>query len=227
MERHIFLGVLLVTLLGIGVAMMVPMAEDHRPEMLPWAIKVQPDGTSTVFGLNIDHSTLGEAEKRFALEAEVSLFRAADGKMVVEAFFDNVTLTGLGAKLVMVMALSDAQLQAMYGRGLRIANMGGGASKVTLHPDDMALVRNTPIASITYLPKTHLDAALVSKRFGEPAERIAEPGTDVVHWLYPAKGLDVTVSESEKEVLQYVAPRDFEQLRAPLVKRAAAGVPKS
>ncbi len=224
MERHIFLGVLLVTLLGIGVAMMVPMAEDHRPEMLPWAIKTQPDGTSTVFGLNLGHSTLGEAEKRFALEAELSLFRAADGKMVVEAFFDNVTLTGLGAKLVLVMNLSDQQLQAMYGRGLRIANMGGGASKVTLHPDDVALVRNTPIASLTYLPKAHLDAALVTKRFGEPAERVTEPGDgSVVHWLYPAKGLDVTVSGGEKEVLQYVAPRDFEQLRAPLLERAAKG----
>ena len=165
--------------------------------------------------------TVGEAEQRFGLDAELSLFRAADGKMVVEAFFDNVTLTGLGAKLVLVAGLSDQQLQGIYERGLRIANLGGGARKVTLGPDDVALVRKTPIASLTYLPKAHLDNALVAKRFGEPAERVTEAESGVVHWLYPAKGLDVAVSPDQKEVLQYVAPRDFERLRAPLLVQGA------
>ena len=44
-----------------------------------------------------------------------------------------------------------------------------------------------------------------------------EPG--VVHWLYPVKGLDVVVREEGKEVLQYVAPREFERLARPLVEK--------
>jgi hypothetical protein len=51
-------------------------------------------------------------------------------------------------------------------------------------------------------------------------ERIAE-GPGVNHWLYPEKGLDIVVSDDGKEVLQYVAPRDFRQPVAPL-RRAAA-----
>jgi hypothetical protein len=38
-----------------------------------------------------------------------------------------------------------------------------------------------------------------------------------VHLLYPPLGLDVVVDGDGKELLQYVAPRDFERLRAPLL----------
>ena len=71
---------------------------------------------------------------------------------------------------------------------------------------------------LTYLPKTDLEPKVVGKRFGEPAEKIAEPGGRVEHWLYPDKGLDIVMDKQAKEVLQYVAPKDFARLRAPLEK---------
>ena len=39
-----------------------------------------------------------------------------------------------------------------------------------------------------------------------------------VHLLYPDKGLDVVVDSEGKELLQYVAPKDFALLREPLLK---------
>ena len=39
-----------------------------------------------------------------------------------------------------------------------------------------------------------------------------------MHLLYPDKGLDVVVDGNGKELLQYVAPRDFAELREPLNK---------
>jgi hypothetical protein len=39
-----------------------------------------------------------------------------------------------------------------------------------------------------------------------------------VHLLYPEKGLDVVVDSDGKELLQYVAPRNFAELREPLHK---------
>jgi hypothetical protein len=43
----------------------------------------------------------------------------------------------------------------------------------------------------------------------------------VEHFLYPAKGLDLILDRKGKEVLQYVAPRDFARLREPLTARHA------
>lgn len=217
-ERYLFLGVLVFSLLAIAVAMFVPGRQDHRPEMLPWAIALHEDGTSTAFGLRLGHSTLGEAEQLFQTELELILFQSPQGRRVAEGYFDGVTLSGLAAKLVLEAALSEEDLQGMFERGLRIATMGNGSRKVTLHPDDVARLRVTPIASLTYLPRAHLDDALVEKRFGVPARKVNEPGGDVVHWLYPERGLDVAVSAGGKEVLQYVAPRDFSRLMAPLLE---------
>lgn len=218
-ERHTFLFVLVFSLLAIAVAILIPGRQEHQPEMLPWAVTAHEDGTSTVFGVQLGRSTLGEAEQLFKSEAELSLFQPEQGRMAAEAYFDAVTLSGLAAKLVLEAALSEAELQAMYTRGLRIANMGKGR-KVTLHPDDIARIRATPVASLTYLPRTHLDEKLVEARFGVPEQKVAEPGGDVVHWLYPDRGLDVAISTEGKEVLQYVAPRDFTRLMAPLLQQS-------
>jgi hypothetical protein len=218
-ERYLLLGVLTFSLLAIIVAMLVPGRQDHRPEMLPWAITVHEDGTSTAFGLHLGHSTLGDAEQLFQTEVELILFQSPQGRRAAEGYFDGVTLSGLAAKLVVEAALSEAELQGMFERGVRIATMGDGSRKVTLHPDDSARLRATPIASLTYLPRTHLDEALVEKRFGVPERKLNEPGGEVVHWLYPERGLDVAISAGGKEVLQYVSPRDFSRLMAPLLEQ--------
>ncbi len=221
MERKMILGILVFAVLATGALMLVPIKEDRRPEMLPWTVTVNPDGTSTVFGLTLGHTTLSQAEKQLDAEAEISVFLSPSGKLSGEAYFDNVTLSGLGAKLVLEAGLSEEELQGMFDRGVRITTTENGSRKVTLHPDDAAKLGNTPIASLTYLPKANLDDALVLKRFGEPQQRVAEDAGKVVHWLYPQRGLDVAVSPTEKEVLQYVPPRDFTRLMAPVLARAA------
>jgi hypothetical protein len=108
----------------------------------------------------------------------------------------------------------------MYNNGVRVANMGGGRQKITVAEADLAKLKQTPIASLTYLPKANLDAGMISSRFGEPAERIKERDSLIEHWLYPQKGLDIALDPEGKEVLQYVQPRHFESLRAPLMAAA-------
>ena len=71
------------------------------------------------------------------------------------------------------------------------------------------------IQSIACLPAVNLDQDIIIKRFGEADEVIQKNG--VTHYLYPAKGLDVILSEDGKEILQYVAPSEFKRLREPLL----------
>ena len=222
MERNTFLGVLLVTLLALGIGLLIPMKQDdNHPAMLPWVIKVNSDGSSTVFGLTLGRSTLGDAERQFQEEAELTMFRSARGRLSVEGYFDDVILSGFAARFVLVAHLSDAELKAIYNRGLRIATMGDGQHKITMQPDDIAKVRATPIASITYLPKTSIGWTTVAKRFGKPSLKVTEPDGATEHWLYPAEGLDIAINTSGKVVMQYVAPRDFGRVMAPLLKKAA------
>ncbi|MFA5625979.1 MAG: hypothetical protein WCX90_05665 [Thiohalomonadaceae bacterium] len=215
-ERYLVLTVLVGVLLVIVVAIFIPGRDDHRQELLPWAITTHADGSSTALGLHLGQSTFSDAEELFQTELEMVLFKSPQGWLVAEGYFGNLALSGFIAKLVIEAALTEDELQSMFERGLRVAALGDGSRKVTLHPDDMAYLRASPISSLTYLPRSRLDGELVEKRFGVPAEKIEEKSGDTVHWLYPEQGLDVVLSAKGKSVLQYVAPRDFPRLVAPL-----------
>lgn len=215
-ERYLILLVLGSIALLLAAALLLPGREDHRPELLPWVIETHADGSSTVLGVHLGASTLADAERLLREEVELTLFKSPAGRIGVEGYFDSVNLSGLLGKLVVEVAANDSALDGMFVRGVRIAKLGDGSRKVSLHPDDEAALRVSPIVSLTYLPRSRLNEDLVRSRFGEPREKIAEQGGDSVHWLYPASGLDIALSNQGKAVLQYVAPRDFARLLAPL-----------
>ncbi len=217
MGDHIFLKVLGVTIIALIAALWLPGGqppEEYR--YLPWQIEVTPDGHSQVFGITLGKSTLEEVEQQFQEPSEISMFSIDNGERVVEAFFNTVTLSGFKAKMVVTLGFSGEALQGMYDRGVRIASLAKGKRKITLSDDDLAIAKGTAVVALTYLPRTDLEEAIVTKRFGEPAEKIVEADGKVEHWLYPDIGLDVVMYAEAKEVLQYVAPNDFERLRAPL-----------
>lgn len=183
---------------------------------LPWHIEHPTPETTRVFGLTLGSSTTNEAEQSFREEATPSLFKSSSGQLVAEMFFEQVTLAGLKSKIVATVAVPAAELPAMYERGLRISGTASG-KKITLAPEDAARVRALPIVSLTYMPSVRLDEGIISKRFGQPAQRIREKESGAIHWLYPQNGLDITLGGDEKPVLQYVPPKDFDKLVTPLL----------
>jgi len=218
LANHVFLKVLGLTLLtllaGVYLTSLKNPNEVHAG--FPWQVKVLESGHTQVFSLVIGQTSLGEVEQKFKETAELTLFSADDTQPVIEAFFGEVKIGGLKSKMVMSIDLPQTELEAMFNRGARIATLGSGTRKVTLSSEDAKRVRDAAIASITYLPSINLNAELIEKRFGEPAEKIADSSSDAMHWLYPDKGIDVALSEENKEVIQYVMPKNFDSLVKPL-----------
>lgn len=216
MDKRIFLSVIALAVVSTSVLLLVPEPAKQTTDTLPWSITHPAPGMSRVFGITLGQSSLNELERVFKEQAEVSLFKTSDGKMLVEAFFDELNLNGLKAKFVLTIAVPREELEGIFNRGLRMNSTPSG-KRITLTPDDLARVRDAPVASLTYLPSARLEEAIFTKRFGVPAQRIRETQSGAVHWLYPQHGLDVTLGGEEKPLLQYVSPGDFELLRAPLL----------
>jgi hypothetical protein len=216
MDKKIILGVIALIVVAISVILMAPDNSVNTPETLPWKVSHPTPDTTRVFGITLGKSTIDEitADYKYQAELEVSLFKPSDAKMGVEAFFEEVNFNGLKAKIIMTIAIPEEELQGMFQRGLRMNSTPSG-KRITLTADDLARVRTLPVNSLTYLPTTTLDQAVIAKRFGEPAERIREKKTNLVHWLYPQHGLDVVLDA--KPFFQYLPTKDFEQLRAPLL----------
>jgi hypothetical protein len=215
MERKIYWGTALIAVLILGVAFFKGDMPAEKSD-LPWHIGHPTADTSQIFGITLGQSNTNEAERHFKEVAKPILFKSPSGQLVIEVFFEQVNLAGLKARVVLNIAVPDAELPGMFERGLRM-NVTGSGKEITMTPDDVARVFTMPISSLTYMPAVRLEDAVFAKRFGQPALRIKEKKSGAIHWLYPQHGLDITLGGGEKPLLQYVEPKDFDKLTQPLL----------
>jgi len=185
---------------------------------LPWQITVDGKGGSQVFGLKPGESTLNEVRQRLGADMEVAMIAAPDEAGQLEAYWAQVPLGFVLARVIATVDASPAQISAMRERAIKAKHMESTTRKITLHPDDLAAAGQLPVRALSVIPSVNLDEATVVQRFGTPGERVVV-AEKRVHLLYPEKGLDVIVDGEGKELLQYVAPRNFSWLREPLLKK--------
>lgn len=216
--KYVFVKVVVFSILALtgGIYLSSTMQLEKQNFGYPWQVELLASGQTRVFQLTLGSTSLNQAQQLFKEIAEVSLFMPKDSKAVIEAYFGEVKMAGLKSKMVMSFDFSADMIEGFYERGVRISTLDSGTRKVMLADDDVALVRAASIASITYLPKIHLDAKLIENRFGQPAEKLADNKSDAIHWLYPEIGVDIALSEKDKEVILYVKPEKFGALIQPL-----------
>ena len=185
---------------------------------MPWQIELPGAGQSRVFGLTLGGaaaSTLADARRLAAEAPKLALLAPQDAPPALEAYFESISFGPLTGKLVLSIAASAADLEAMRTNAAKTSHLDSGIRKYALHESDRERAERMPLAAIAFIPSAGLDEAVILQRFGPPAERIRQ-GETLEHFLYPAQGLDVVLDSKGKEVLQYVAPAEFAKLRAPL-----------
>jgi hypothetical protein len=196
-----------------------------RTEMpAPWRVDVDAAGRSRVFNLELPGATLETARRQFGDDLQIGLMARRGQPGVLEAYLESFTADFISGRLLLA-ADADAGVVAGWQARARATPVDADTVRYTLAPDDLALALRAPLVGITFIPVAQLDAATLRARFGEPAERLAS-GERLVQWMYPAKGLAVVLDSEGREVLQYVAPADFERrLRAPLIQAGATPAP--
>ncbi len=212
----------LVVLAIVAPLAFMPSSEEIAGQQaaLPWQIEVDSQGLSRVFGLTLEQSTLGEARERFGQDLAVAIVTAPGEAGALEAYISSAQLGFVTGKLVLTIAVAGEELDRMRERAVKTEYMDSTTRKATLSPADLATAMTRPVDSIVFIPSVNLDEEAVLSRFGTPAERIAT-NAHQTHLLYPDKGLDLILDTESKEILQYVAPRSFERVRAPLRKAVA------
>ena len=215
------LSIIALILLALIVPFLVPgvaKQEGVDPNAnLPWQIEVDGQGGSKVFGLQPGVSTLGEVRQKLGQEIDIAIIAEPNEAGALEGYYAQVSLGFVLARVIVTVDAPEAVVVAMRERALKAQHMESTTRKITLHPDDLAAVDGMPVRAISVIPTVNLDEATVIQRFGQPGERLTVSGKRV-HLLYPDKGLDVVVDGDGKELLQYVAPRQFALLREPLAR---------
>lgn len=218
----IFFAVLALIIAILFAPMLLsPSPDNQKGETvtgLPWQIEVLPDGASRVFELTLGQSTLADARVRFG-EGEMALVAAPGETEMLEFYFDTVTAGAVTGKLIVTAELDAETVAAMRQRATKTEYMKSNTKKSTLAEADQPAALASSIRALTFVPSINLDEAMITQRFGQPAERI-KSGNNLEHFLYPDRGLDIRLDSEAREVLQYVAPRNFSGIREPLLKAA-------
>lgn len=193
---------------------------------LPWQVtllQAADAGRTEVFGLVPGRDTLADAEALLQDRLQVALVARLGEVGVLEALVEPYVAGFVAGRLVLAFEADAGQRARWRDQASGSQPMEGGVRRFTLRATDHDEARRTRLVGLSFLPTVRLGEADVRQRFGPPAEVLAQPGGSQA-LLYPALGLVATVAtiaNSQRGVLQYVAPMDFAaRLRAPLVAAA-------
>ncbi|MGD2117944.1 MAG: hypothetical protein PVG66_06280 [Chromatiales bacterium] len=204
---------IIVSLFVFGVLFLfaVPKPEMQREletADLPWNIKTFEDGSSEVFHLKLEHSTLQDAIDRFHEPEDIALYFGEQASSL-EAYFGTINIGPLEAKMVITLATDPDEINTMLERARGRSSSNSSDAKIEPAHADKEAALQRKITGITFIPKySGLDADFFKQRLGEPASwlRLSE---NSVQYFYPDKGLSVTIDAEGKEILQYSAPARF------------------
>lgn len=188
---------------------------------LPWDTQVNERGQVAVFGVTLGESTLLDFKRLYDQKADLAIFTKAGEPMTLEAYFGQMHVGPLTATVVLIAEADEETLQR-WAEQSQLANpTPSGARMLSMSDDAIVEAQEKPIRSISYVPTADYSEELIRRQFGEPSQRqvIADPerGEDeapAVLWLYPEKGLAITVEPNGKELFQYINPDEFDQLLA-------------
>lgn len=190
------------------------LAPEPDPEVLkprsdlPWQAQPRPDGSLEVFDLVLGQATLGDAVAKFGGLEGLALFEPGNGPLALEAYFGDVQLGPLKAKVVVGLEAEQAELEAIRdtSAGREGSPTGDWKHRLTSGPEPYLGRR---LAVIGFIPATRgLDRDFFRARFGEPAAWL-QVNEDAVKWFYPRLGLAVLIDDKASEVLEFQPPRDF------------------
>ncbi|MFO7581030.1 hypothetical protein [Guyparkeria sp.] len=218
------LGTLLLAVLAAGCDRSPP---DHP--FLPWDVAVNERGQVEVFGVILGESTLLDFKRLYDQKADLAMFSKTGEPLTLEAYFGRMSVGPLTAQVVLVAEVDQETLERWADQSTIADPTPSGARKLSMSDEALLEAQDKPIRSISYVPTADYEEELLTRRFGEPADKRPIPRGEreqdeppAVLWLYPKKGLAITVEADDKELFQYINPARFDQL----VERTLGGSPE-
>jgi hypothetical protein len=187
---------------------------------LPWQVQRHGDAIE-IFGLRLPGSALSDAQLRWGDGLQLAVVSERGQPGALEAYVDRLEVGGVGGRLVLATGLSAAAVIRLRDNAVRSDALGATALRYALRSQDRPEALRSAITGLSFIPTAKLETAVLEQRFGVPVERLRLGGTQT-HWMYPALGLAIAMHSQGNDLLQYVAPAEFEsRLRAPLLAAGA------
>ncbi len=197
-----------------GLPMFTPRIENQTNELF-WETSLSPKEDMKVFGLTLNESTLQDAIMTFGNRVTITIYETENGDQI-EGYFRETKAGPFIGRMAFTLKYDDDNLQTIKEQlEPEIAPMSRNKSyKITSNLNDFFL--QTPLFSLAFIPtQIVLTPEDIKIRFGEPdlimEETINDKKTGIIHYLYPEKGIDISIDQQKRSIIQYISPRYFEK----------------
>ena len=154
--KNLFVLLLLLFLSACGKG---PTIDDQT---YPWQIKITPAGNTQVFGIELGKTPLGIAASTIKRRYELGLFESKQGKLSLEAYFNEVSRGGLSGKLIVLLDADERQLQTFKSNSLKAKPQESGELKYRLVRKDQKFAEQLLVSSLSYIPYVNLDKEILN-----------------------------------------------------------------
>ncbi|HGG59119.1 MAG TPA: hypothetical protein ENK26_04270 [Gammaproteobacteria bacterium] len=176
---------------------------------LPWQTNINEREHSEVFGITLGETPMKTAIEKWGASPSLGLFQNGANGLDLEGYFARLMLGPFEVRLVVKLGADQATLEGFRRRAGKPHPGPSGDYRYELSEADALAAQNLPIEEISYLPKYQLEDKLLRSRFRDPVEiRRLDENTDV--WMYPQRGILITVQKKGKDFIHYVNPGQFD-----------------
>ena len=216
MKSTVFLLAIII-LAVVGFYLFKPSVNEESIDIanLPWSITTDENKQSTVFGITLDKSSVNEALSVLGLEHDLGIIQVQGESPSLEAFYGHFKAGPIQGKLTLSFNSDEEQLISMIEAAANMEFTATGVRKYFLNSNDLEIVQEYTVRSISFVPAARLDESIIRARFGEP-DNIVDVAEGQRHFLYPDTGVDIFLDEEGKDRIQYVAPNRFDDVLKPL-----------
>lgn len=206
--------IILILLIGLFAFAFWPSENNKISSIDTLSLITGPGDNISIMGLTLNKSTLQEAEALINETAKKALFLTPLGEKKYsykfEAYFEE-------QQVVLNFEPSATLIKNIEHNPNNPFVYPSGIIRLGISAEEMPQVNQLIILSLTYVPGSRIDLEMFQQHYQEPNETLTDPANNI-HYLYPAFGLDFYRPSDGPDVLQFVLPKNFNQLRDPLIE---------
>lgn len=192
----------LLIFLMIATALMIAVIGGKRNasymEHLPWQIDTLKNGSTRVFGITLEKTSIQDANQILSSFPETRLYYTDEQTARLVAVYDGLNISGLIAQIELVYDLDYAQLTELNQLATRIENQ---AYAKLPEEKEMALL-DTVVRQLIYKPAIDYQVEEIEQRFGLPTQE-TKLDENTVLLAYPDIGLQIKLSKIAQEEFIY------------------------
>lgn len=194
-----------------------------------WIVETTPDKL-TVFNITLNESNLEELIFVLGNRLSLSIFEdAGSDQKQLEGYIRETDVGGFTARVPFTLQTNDTQIDEIM---TFLTPSKISTSKRTIYeiPEEFhSRFYGNIIETIAFIPMAvSLDETVILGRFGDNPIKLQEKDKGAFHYLYPEKGVDVSLDAKGEyqSVVQYITPNEFEEkVLQPLRDNDAKEVP--